>query len=56
MEKIEQYSEIKFFVKNGLKAIEIHIEIVNVLGESVPEEGRTESSSTSTHSKNTRYL
>ncbi|XP_035211229.1 uncharacterized protein LOC118185474 [Stegodyphus dumicola] len=34
MDKIEQHAVIKFFVKKGLKAMEIHTEMVNVLGES----------------------
>ena len=36
MEKIEHRVVIKFFVKKGLKAMEIHTEMVNVLGESAP--------------------
>ena len=36
MEKIEHRAVIKFFVKKGLKAMEIHTEMVNVLGESAP--------------------
>lgn len=36
MDKIEQRAVIKFFVKKGLKAMEIHTEMVNVLGESAP--------------------
>ncbi|XP_035206121.1 uncharacterized protein LOC118181154, partial [Stegodyphus dumicola] len=32
----EQHAVIKFFVKKGLKAMEIHTEMVNVLGESAP--------------------
>lgn len=36
MEKIEHRAVIKFFVKKGLKAMEIHTEMVNVLDESTP--------------------
>ena len=36
MEKIELRAVIKFFVKKGLKAMEIHNEMVNVLGDDAP--------------------
>lgn len=36
MEKIEHRAVIKFFVKKGLKAMEIHSEMVNVLGDTAP--------------------
>lgn len=36
MEKIKHRAVIEFFVKKGLKAMEIHTEMVNVLGESAP--------------------
>ncbi|EFN80937.1 hypothetical protein EAI_15129, partial [Harpegnathos saltator] len=32
----KQRAVIEFFVKKGLKAMEIHSEMVNVLGESAP--------------------